>query len=101
MSTPEKFSSDDLPRPPQPLPHAHNRVIPITPSSLCSLGWRPRLLTGLLIDLMRRHFQPPNIEDSNLRQLVWQAGVQTSILIESIYRRDATTLGKRPAILVK
>lgn len=66
------------------------------------MGWRPIMILGLLIDVLRRHFADVgSIEDGDLRSLVWQPGVRTGILIESIYKRRDELAEKRPAVIVK
>lgn len=66
------------------------------------MGWRPIMLTGLLRDVLTRHFAAPlNIEEPDLRHLVWSEGVRTGILIESIYRWRGELVEKRPAVIVK
>lgn len=66
------------------------------------MGWRPILITGLVLDLLRKHFTSPlNIEEPDLRTLVWQESVRTGILIESIHRWRGDLVEKRPAIVVK
>lgn len=66
------------------------------------MGWRTLMITGLLRDLMIRHFSTPlNIEEGDLRQLVWRDDERTGILIESITRWRGDLIEKRPAIIVK
>jgi hypothetical protein len=66
------------------------------------MGWRPILLTGLIRDLLVRHFaEPLNIEEPDLRDLVWRADERTGILIESIHRWRGALAEKRPAVVVK
>jgi hypothetical protein len=70
--------------------------------AICSLGIRPQILTGYLVDHMRRHFaQTSHIEEVDLRRLLWRPGQDPDILIESIFKWDPTTTERRPAILVK
>ena len=75
-------------------------------NSLCQLGWRPQLITGLLRDLLIRHFNNvDNINGSMLRELgspfTWQDSPSTGILIESLWRWQAEMTEKRPALLIK
>lgn len=73
-----------------------------TLSSLCSLGWRPLLLTGFLLEWLRQHFSDTNsIEDENLENTLWKADNTTNILIESITRWKPELTEKRPAIIAK
>lgn len=71
-------------------------------SSLCKIGWRPILITGLIRDLLVRHFSTADhIEDSDLKQFLWRPDEQTGILVESVYRWRPELTEKRPAILIK
>jgi len=71
-------------------------------SSLCSLMMRPVIMTGVLRDIFMRHFTAwGNIEEPDLRQLVWRSGETTSILIESAYRWRPELTEFRPAVLIK
>lgn len=66
------------------------------------MGWRPIMITGLLRDMLVRHFaEPTQIEENDLRHLVWQEGERTGILIESIGRWRGDLVEKRPAIIIK
>jgi len=67
------------------------------------MGWRPIMITGLLRDLMTRKFngEPNNIEEPDLKHLVWREDERTGILIESIHRWRGDLVEKRPAIIVK
>lgn len=74
----------------------------LSTSALCSRGWQPIMLTGLLRDLLTRHFaDPATIESPDLRGLIWREGVETGILIESAHRWRETLANKRPAIIIK
>lgn len=87
--------SDETPAPPR-------QIIPDLVSNLCSRGWQPIMLTGLLRDLLTKHFQPRLIADTDLRGLIWQEEAkQTKILIESIHRWRGELVEFRPAILLK
>ncbi len=79
-----------------------NRQRPITPSSLCSMGWRRLLITGLIRDRLTGHFaEPAGIEEPDLRHLVWRESERTGILIESITRWRGELVEKRPAVIIK
>lgn len=66
------------------------------------MGWRPIMLTGLVRDLLIRHFSTPSqIETPDLRQLVWREDERTGILIESIHRWRGDLVEKRPAVVIK
>lgn len=60
------------------------------------------MLTGMVRDILIRHFTAPsNIEEPDLRHLVWRADERTGILIESIHRWRGELVEKRPAVIVK
>ncbi len=84
-----------------PAPEAPRQPIPDLISNLCAKGWRPLMLTGLLRDLLTRHFQAKLVEDTDLRGLIWRPDEKTDILIESIHRWRGELTEKRPAILLK
>lgn len=76
------------------------------PSALCSLGPRPLLIQGFLLQHLRRHFaQPSTIEHANLRDYLWRAQLsdrdRASLMIESVTRWDPNIAGVRPAILLR
>lgn len=74
----------------------------VTVSSLCCMGWRPIMLTGLFRDMLIRHFSTAlSIEQTELRRYLWQDNERSSILIESVHRYRGDLVGIRPAILVK
>jgi hypothetical protein len=88
--------------PPTPPVTGRSAPRPITLSTLCSLGWRPIMITGLVRDLMIRHFSTPaNIEEADLRSVLWHDLPSTGILIESIHRWRGDLVEKRPAVIVK
>lgn len=71
-------------------------------SALCSVLARPVLITGVLRDILIRHFAfPQNIEEPDLRALIWQKGETSPILIESIHRWDPRATERRPAVIIK
>ena len=71
-------------------------------SAVCELGWRPIFITGLIRDLLIRHFaDPTNIEEKDLRHLVWKADERTGILVESVHRWRGELTEKRPAVVIK
>jgi hypothetical protein len=60
------------------------------------------MILGLLRDFLIRHFSTPlNIEEPDLRQLIWREDERTGILIESIHRWRGDLVEKRPAIILK
>src|SRR6516225_10135713 len=90
------------PGPPDPPPIPPHQIIPPTVSSICSKGWRPILITGLLRDLLVRHFSTPlNLTEFDLRKYVWKKDERTGILIESIHRWRGDLVEKRPALILK
>jgi len=99
MSTPDNWCQ---PGPPDAAPDPPRQIIPELVSNLCTKGWRPIMITGLLRDLLVTHFQPRLIADTDLRDLIWREGAaETKILIESVHRWRGELTGFRPAILVK
>lgn len=66
------------------------------------MGWRQLMITGLIRDMLIRHFtEPLSIEEPDLRHLVWREDERTGILIESIGRWRGNLVEKRPAIIIK
>lgn len=71
-------------------------------SSLCSTLPRPLILTGLLREILTRHFaERPTIEDPALANLIWASGELTKVLIEAVHTRVPQLTELRPAILIK
>lgn len=89
----------------QPDPRAEPsgpQLLPPKASALCSRGWQPILITGLLRDVLIRHFSAPSgIREPDLRNLIWQPGNTTGILIESLQRWRGELVDKRPAVILK
>jgi hypothetical protein len=74
---------------------------PQVANALCHTGWAPLILTGMLRDVMTRHFsQADFIEMPDLRKLIWNEAQTTRILIESVTRWRGDLTEKRPAILI-
>lgn len=66
------------------------------------MGWRHLMITGLIRDRLARHFaEPMQIEEPDLRHLVWRESERTGILIESIHRWRGELVEKRPAVIIK
>jgi hypothetical protein len=66
------------------------------------MGMQPIMITGLLRDMLIRHFSTAShIQAPDLRQLIWQGGNSTGILIESIHRWRGELVEKRPAVVIK
>lgn len=85
-----------------PLPEPYAKLLIPTPSNLCSMALRPLMITGLIRDWMTKHFAGPlSAEEPDLRNLIWQEGVRTGMLIESIYRWRGDIVNKRPALIIK
>lgn len=77
---------------------------PEPPSSICSTGPNLFVLNGALLTLIRRHFaDPAGIVDPDLRNYVWTDGdgCESNIMIEPIYKWDATKIQQRPGVVVK
>lgn len=70
--------------------------------AICSIGApRPHMMTGFFVDWFQKHFATtPNIEEPQLRGLLWTAVDSSNLEIESITRWKPQTTGKRPAIIV-
>jgi hypothetical protein len=96
MSTPENWCS------PSELPPKDGDCQQISVSALCEQSWQPILITGMLRDMLIRHFADPiGIEHTDLRRYVWQDNERTGILIETVHKWKGELVEKRPAILVK
>jgi len=66
------------------------------------LGLRPLLITGILRDVLKHHFNTEeNIEHPHLREHLWTPGRDTGILIESIHRWREELVEMRPAVIIK
>ena len=73
-----------------------------TIDSVCSGMGKGGLVSGFLIDVLRKHFSTPaNIEFDELRRGVWSAGETTDIVIQSALEWEPTTSGHRSAVLVR
>ncbi len=74
----------------------------VTPDNLCSLGQRPYLMTGGLVQAMRQHFAARDlIADPVLKECVWTPEQDSGIVVESITRWLPDVSNRRPAIVVK
>lgn len=63
---------------------------------------RPQLMTGIFRDILTRHFlSADTIEEPALRELVWQPGERTAIVIESAHRWRPELSEGRPAVIIK
>ena len=102
MKTPDNWCSSPPPPPPPPPSGVTGKLRAPAPSALCSQGWRTLMITGLLRDLLVRHFSVPlHVEEPDLRHLVWREDERTGILIESINRWRGELVEKRPAVIIK
>lgn len=73
-----------------------------TLSSLCVKLGRPFVMTGLIRDILTRKFSvADNIEENELKGLLWLPGSATNILIESAHRWVPAHVEKRPAVIIK
>ena len=79
------------------------QVIVDNPSSICSLGLRPLLVTGMLVQEIRDHFSAPDrLDQANLREYLWRSKLDTStIVIEAMTKWNPELTSSRPAILVR
>jgi hypothetical protein len=100
MTTPETWC---VPEPPPEDPDwGRGNVVPPTASALCSLGFRPIMITGMLKDHLSMKFSTPaSIEDPLLKQILWRDDETTGILIESVNRKRGSLTEKLPAVLLK
>lgn len=72
------------------------------PGSLMHTGWQSLLLTGALRRLLISKFaQATNIEQPDLRSLIWRDNPSSGIMIESVHRWLPEMTEKRPALLIK
>ena len=76
-------------------------------SALCNIRVTPSIVTGILLRIIQSHFyDPENIRDKKLKQLVWhddnpsQDTIQSQLLIGPLYQYDKRQLQERPAVLV-
>jgi hypothetical protein len=76
-------------------------------SALCSFGQTPRMLTGVIRQILTQHFADPDqISDAHLREFLeregaWSPGLDSGIYIESIARWRPELTEARPAIIIK
>jgi len=76
-------------------------------SALCSFGQTPRLVTGLIRQILIQHFaDPDHIANPYLRNYLrkngaWQEGEESGIYIESLARWRPEMTELRPALLIK
>lgn len=66
------------------------------------MEWTPRIVSGLLVDQIRRHYSSPEaITNPLLRDKIWTNSETTGILIEEIFNWKPQNSEKRPAIIIK
>lgn len=83
-------------------PTPGTQVVYPNPSAVASLGMRPYLMTGFLRQFLAQHFtDATQVEDPDLRSLLWRADNTTGIVIESATRWDPDQVEQRPAIIIK
>lgn len=76
-------------------------------SALCSLGHSPRLMTGIIRQLLLQYFtDEENVRNAHLRQFLrdngtWSAGVDSGLYIESLLRWRPELTESRPALVIK
>lgn len=92
MSSSSSSSGDAVPQ----------QLLGIRLSTLCSLLPRWTLLTGIYRNILTQHFADAGqIEDPDLRHLLWMEQERSGILIESNHRWRPELTEKRPAIIVR
>jgi hypothetical protein len=71
--------------------------------NLCSLGLSPRMLSGVIMRLLKNHFSDPSlILTPNLEQYVWsEKPLESKIRIVKSVFFDPATAGQYPALVVK
>jgi hypothetical protein len=86
-----------------------------TPSAICSLGARPHLINGFLVQLLRQHFcDPSHFEEPVLRNAgvsdsthdplytyKFRPDLKTGIVVDALNKWDPTLTDRKPAVLVK
>lgn len=76
-------------------------------SALCSFGHTPRLVTGIIRQILMQHFADANqVSNAHLRAYleregVWSSGVTSGMYIESLARWRPELTEARPAIVIK
>jgi len=76
------------------------------PSSICTTGKPPQVVTGMLLWIMRRHFSEADyIVNEDLKDCIWDSdSTKSQITIEPITKWNGAptqTLQQRPAIYIK
>lgn len=102
MSSPENWCQPGEPTNPQAAAKRTVQERGVSVKALCELGMRPVMITGLIRDQLIKHFgHQSQIEEPDLRQLIWRPDERTGIVIESIYRWRGALANKRPAVVIK
>jgi len=76
-------------------------------SALCSFGHTPRLMTGIIRQILLQNFvDEQNVRNAHLRNYlrengVWSEGPDSGIYIESLLRWRPELTGSRPALVIK
>lgn len=87
---------------PEDDPQPVQQFVGVAPSTVCSLIATPLLMTGLMRDVLTRHFAAAEyVETPDLRHLIWKDNPTTGILIESYTRWYPDLMEKRPAVVIK
>lgn len=69
---------------------------------ICSKRLNGRVITGFILDVLRRHFSTPEIiTNTHLQKYIWSDSEETAILIEEMTNWQPKITQLRPAILVK
>ena len=73
-----------------------------SPRPVCSKSVSSRMITGLIIDTLRRHFSTPEIIiNPQLQKYIWNDTEKTDILIEEATNWNPKNTQLKPALLVK
>lgn len=96
------FQSPWCQEPVEKLPHDTRRLLGCFIGEWQHLGLRPLLITGIIRDVLKNHFNvKENIESEYLKENLWTPERNTGILIESIHRWREELVEKRPAVIIK
>lgn len=71
--------------------------------SLCGKMPKPLLVTGILVQWLRKHFGSPwNIEDPLFKDVIWSPDLaSTGIIIDSVFKWNPAQTEGRPSIVIK
>lgn len=68
--------------------------------TLCP-DWTPIKLTGLVVQWLRQHFVPGNIQQPPVQSFTWTPNTDTGLLIEAWTRWKPQLTEKRPGLIIK